>query len=161
MGHEWCQHPLYFGTQEFQDPHFEFCADEEGEETMFGVDRPGWSTRLEQQNSQMSSGSRFVCREGSLINFDSSPGCFSESYHYREPVQWWCAKNDVGILVARRKGTSLYTKVNVRHNYNDKERKAHVSLEGIKNWHMCLDRAHSSDLYYYINSRKERGRYID
>lgn len=163
---------LDFVSMAFQEEHFLFLHDDDGEGLFGHVNKPPLESFIAAKNNILQSGSRVLCYWRTLMNSDTAPGAvkYRESYRSGERARdEWVYKPDdqFNLCIARKKGKDIVVDVPVRgYSWSinaDREFNCLVNLSAFKGdgtGYLCLDDVDPDDLQWYINARHVRGDFL-
>lgn len=161
------EHSLEFMTLGFQEEHFAFIHDEDGEGLIEGDKRPSLDTWMAEKNKFLRSGSRVLCNWYSLMTPDSAPGaCKPDALQDGFSFTARPADN-FGFAVVEKDGDHLVVKVRVFKSYSEGPRSdflCKVSLTEFRvgYWHykqlpfLCLDMVSPEEVKWYMQKREVR-----
>lgn len=124
--------------------------------------RPSFSQWADEKNTYVQSGSRIAVTWGAFINDESLPEAFeyTRSGHVRQvlfPV------DSHSVAKVEKRDDSLVVKTRVKELYGNRKKPkvVYVSVaEGLySNSGLCLDMVERSEMWHYLNSRRERRSY--
>lgn len=161
------EHGLDFMTLPFQEAHFHFIHDEDGEGLIEGDRRADLMEWLDEKNAFLRSGSRVLCNWYSLMNPDTAPSACKEAPGHRGFT--FTARPDFkfGVVIAEKVGDQLACKVQVSKPFADGPRCTFLSKVTISEYrsggwgngelpYLCLDTVSLEEVRWYLGKRNVR-----
>jgi len=143
---------------DFQMNNLNFVYDDE--------DALSWNTEstgefLKRNNKSIQDGSRVVGLWRHIADEDNARGMWSSAIH-RDNQEIWTPIASNEPLVVKTDKDGLYVSVLCSHRWGDSEntrKKIHLGRTD-RDMMLCIDKVHSTEINYLLNSRRERTTYV-
>jgi hypothetical protein len=163
-----------FVSMAFQEQNCRFLHDDDESMMLPGPDeRPAVSAWIAEKNSYLRSGSRVLCKWGSVMNPTTAPGACKRNQRSRGFEFRYSPKPGISVAIAYREGESFCVDVEVSgfaySSGSDRTFNCKVNLSAFENgeWEyedqpfLCLDAVEPEDLRWYILHRDSRRNHLD
>lgn len=161
---------LGFVSLKFQEEHCRFLHDDDGTGLLGdGNSMPSLDAWIADKNEYLRSGSRVLCRWGSVMDPDTAPSACKEYRQGHGFDRRYSPKREREVVIAYRDGESICVDAEVsgysytKHCERTFMSKVNLSALVYSRWgrstelaYLCLDSVTPEELHYYIHSRCAR-----